>query len=131
MKNANENVEIMEDDEIVTLYDDNNEPVDFYEVACVEYKDDYYALLEPVEEMEGLEDGDVLIFKLEEQEDGTDLFVPVEDEALLNEVFDEYMKAVADHECDCGCEDCDGDCDGDCEDNCDCGCGHDGCDCGN
>lgn len=29
MKNANENVEIMEDDEIVTLYDDNNEPVDF------------------------------------------------------------------------------------------------------
>ena len=131
MKNANENVEIMEDDENVTLYDDNNEPVDFYEVACVEYKDDYYALLEPVEEMEGLEDGDVLIFKLEEQEDGTDLFVPVEDEALLNEVFDEYMKAVADHECDCGCEDCDGDCDGDCEDNCDCGCGHDGCDCGN
>ncbi len=102
MKNANENVEIMEDDEIVTLYDDNNEPVDFYEVACVEYKDDYYALLEPVEEMEGLEDGDVLIFKLEEQEDGTDLFMPVEDETLLNEVFDEYLKAVADHECDCG-----------------------------
>ena len=33
MKNANENVEIMEDDEIVTLYDDNNAPVDFYEVA--------------------------------------------------------------------------------------------------
>ena len=121
MKNANENVEIMEDDEIVTLYDDNNEPVDFYEVACVEYKDDYYALLEPVEEMEGLEDGDVLIFKLEEQEDGTDLFMPVEDETLLNEVFDEYLKAVADHECDCGCEDCDGECD--CEGehhDCDC-----------
>ena len=122
MKNANENVEIMEDDEIVTLYDVNNEPVDFYEVACVEYKDDYYALLEPVEEMEGLEDGDVLIFKLEEQEDGTDLFMPVEDETLLNEVFDEYLKAVADHECDCGCEDCDGECD--CEGehhDCDCG----------
>ena len=122
MKNANENVEIMEDDEIVTLYDDNNEPVDFYEVACVEYKDDYYALLEPVEEMEGLEDGDVLIFKLEEQEDGTDLFMPVEDETLLNEVFDEYLKAVADHEYDCGCEDCDGECD--CEGehhDCDCG----------
>ena len=122
MKNANENVEIMEDDEIVTLYDDNNEPVDFYEVACVEYKDDYYALLEPVEEMEGLEDGDVLIFKLEEQEDGTDLFMPVEDETLLNEVFDEYLKAVADHECDCGCEDCDG--------KCDCEGEHHDCDCG-
>ena len=73
-------------------------------------------------EMEGLEDGDVLIFKLEEQEDGTDLFMPVEDETLLNEVFDEYLKAVADHECDCGCEDCDGECD--CEGehhDCDCG----------
>ncbi len=125
MKKENENVEIMEDDEIVTLYDDDDQPVDFYEVACVEYEDEYYALLEPVEEMEGIEEGEVLIFKLEEQEDGTDMFMPVDDEQLLNAVFDEYIKAAADHDCDCG--DCEGHCD--CTDE-HCSCGEDHCGCG-
>ncbi|MFR1564895.1 MAG: DUF1292 domain-containing protein [Christensenellales bacterium] len=125
MKKENENVEIMEDDEIVTLYDDDDQPVDFYEVACVEYEDEYYVLLEPVEEMEGIEEGEVLIFKLEEQEDGTDMFMPVDDEQLLNAVFDEYIKAAADHDCDCG--DCEGHCD--CTDE-HCSCGEDHCGCG-
>ena len=110
MKNENENVEIIEDDAIVTLYDDKNNPVDFYEVACVEYENDFYALLEPVEEMEGIEEGEVLIFKLEEQEDGEDLFVPVESEELLNAVFEEYLRVASDHECDGGCEHCAGEC---------------------
>ena len=114
-----ENVELIDDD-IITLYDDNNKPVEFYQVACVEYEDEFYALLQPVEPMEGLGEDEALIFKLVEQEDDdSDLFVPVEDEELLNAVFDEYLRAVADDACGCGCHDCD--CDGDCD------CDHDGC----
>lgn len=119
MKNENENVEIIEDDEIVTLYDDDNQPVDFYEVAVVEYEDDYYALLEPVEEMEGIEEGEVLIFKLEEQEDGTDMFIPVDDEELLNAVFEEYLRTAEDG-CGCGCEDCEDECEHEHHCHCDC-----------
>lgn len=119
MKNENENVEIIEDDEIVTLYDDDNQPVDFYEVAVVEYEDDYYALLEPVEEMEGIEEGEVLIFKLEEQDDGTDMFIPVDDEELLNAVFEEYLRTAEDG-CGCGCEDCDDECEHEHHCHCDC-----------
>ena len=118
-----ENVELIDDD-IITLYDDDNKPVEFYQVACVEYEDEFYALLQPVEPMEGLGEDEALIFRLVEQEDGeSDLFVPVEDEELLNAVFDEYLRASADEECGCGCHDCgDGcDCDGDCD------CDHDGC----
>ena len=118
-----ENVELIDDD-IITLYDDNNKPVEFYQVACVEYEDEFYALLQPVEPMEGLGEDEALIFKLVEQEDDdSDLFVPVEDEELLNAVFDEYLRAVADDACGCGCHDCgdDCDCDGDCD------CDHDGC----
>lgn len=118
-----ENVELIDDD-IITLYDDDNKPVEFYQVACVEYEDEFYALLQPVEPMEGLGEDEALIFRLVEQEDGeSDLFVPVEDEELLNAVFDEYLRASADEESCCGCHDCgDGcDCDGDCD------CDHDGC----
>ena len=111
MKNEHENVDIIEEDEIVTLYDDNEQPVDFYEVAVVEYENDFYALLEPVEEMEGIEEGEVLIFKLEEQDDGTDMFLPVDDEELLDKVFEEYLRTAED--CGCGCDECD--------DGCDCG----------
>ena len=130
-----ENVELI-DDEVITLYDDNNKPVEFYQVACVEYEDEFYALLQPVEPLEGLGEDEALVFKMVEQEDGdSDLFVPVEDEELLNAVFNEYLIAVAAQEEGCSCcghDGCDCDHDGCGHDGCDCdhdGCGHDGCDC--
>ena len=106
MAEHDENVEIMDEDEVVTLYDDNGEPVDFYEVACVEYEGGYYALLEPVEEMEGVEEGEVFIFKIEEsdKENEEDKFIPVEDEALLDAVFEEYLRVAED--CGCDCDEC-------------------------
>lgn len=125
-----ENVEIIDDDEILTLYDEDNKPVQFRQVACVEYQDEFYALVQPVKPMDGLGEDEAIIFKLEEQDDDTDLFLPVDDEELLEAVFNEYLRSVSDEEgCCCGhCHDdgCECDCDG--EDECDCGecdCGHD------
>ncbi|MCM1367465.1 MAG: DUF1292 domain-containing protein [Roseburia sp.] len=115
-------VEIIDDDEVITLYDDDNKPVKFYEVACVEYQGEFYALLQPVEPIEGLGEDEALIFKVREEDEDNDVFEPVTDESVLEAVFDEYLKAVAEAE--------DGCCD---DDGCDCGCehehGHD-CDCG-
>ena len=110
MKEKFENVEIIDGEEIVTLYDDDDNATEFYEIAVVEYEGDFYALLQPVEELEGVEEGDVLIFRVEEEEEGNDRFMNVEDENVLNAVFEEFMRAVADHECGCGCDDCDGHC---------------------
>ena len=114
---SNENVELI-DVEVITLYDDKDQPVDFHEVACVQYEEEYYALLQPVKPMDGLAEDEALIFKLVEQPDGeSDLFVPVEDEAVLEAVFEEYLRAVAD--CECGCDCGDGECEHhhcDCED---------------
>ena len=121
-----ENVEIIDDDEILTLYDEDNKPVQFRQVACVEYKDEFYALVQPVEPMEGLGEDEAIIFKLEEQDDDTDLFLPVEDEDLLEAVFNEYLRSVSDDDCCCG--HCHDDCDCDDEHDCDCGecdCDHD------
>lgn len=114
--NQEENVELI-DDEVITLYDDNNNPVDFHEVAVVEYQGEFYALLQPVEPMEGLEEDDGIIFKVVQTDDDTDTFEPVMDEELLDAVFNEYLKAEAEFcdDCDCGCDD----------DGCDCeGCHH-------
>ena len=95
-----ENVEIFDGDRIVTLHNDANEPTDFYEIACVEYENEFYSLLQPVEAMDGIADDEVIIFKLQEddQDPETDLFLPVEDEKLLEKVFEEYMRNAVDEE---------------------------------
>lgn len=106
----NDKVQLINDDEIITLTAEDGTQVDFYEIAVVEHEDELYAILEPASELDDIEEGEVLIFKIEENEDENaedDIFTVVEDEQLLQAVFDEYMKAVAA----CNSEDCGG-CDG-------------------
>lgn len=129
MDNKNENVEIFDEEEIITLYDENDNAVDFVEVACVEYEENFYALLQPVEPVEGIGEDEVIICKLEPQDDETELITPLTDEDLMEKVFDAYLKAAADGECGCGCG-CEGDCDCDCDDDCDCENGDHKCGCG-
>ena len=123
-----DNVEIFDETSIVTLYDDEQHPVDFYEIAGVEYNDKLYELLQPTEPMEGLEDNEVIIFEVQQgvnEEEST--FLPIGDEDLLNEVFAEYVKVVSDLDGGCDCCGCGDDCD--CDDECEgetgeCHCGH-------
>ncbi len=127
------NVELI-DDETITLYDDDGKPVKFCEVACVEYQGEFYAFLQPVEKMEGVEEDDAFIFKVREEDEETDVFEPVTDDSIREAVFNEYLNAVAEAESGCDC-DCDCDCDHDCCDDDECDCdrehGHDGrCGCG-
>lgn len=130
-ENTEKDVELIDDDdEIIILYDDDNKPVKFFEVACIEYKGEFYALMQPVEPMEGLGEDEALIFKVREEDEDNDVFEPVTDESVLDAVFNEYLNAVAEADgcgCGCGCgdEDCE-ECDHDgCDEHgCDCGCGH-------
>ena len=85
-------------DDVITLYDEHNKPVPFYQIACVEFDDEFYALLQPVEKNIGVAEDEVVIFRLEEEDEENDLFLPVGDEKLLQKIFDEYLKAVADAE---------------------------------
>lgn len=109
---ADEKVQLIDDDEIITLFDEDDNPMDFYEVAVVEYRDELYALLQPAEEIEGIAEDEVLIFKIGGKEDGEpenedeDYFYPVEDEAVQEAVFEEYLRATADADA------CSGDCAG-------------------
>ena len=121
-KQNEKDVEVFDEDEVITLTDDEGNPVDFYEVACIEYKGEFYALMQPVEPMEGLGEDEALIFKVREEDEDNDVFEPVFDEAILDAVFNEYLNAMAEAEgCDCDCEDCGDDCH---HHDCDCGCGH-------
>jgi len=129
--------EIDSDDGIVQLINEDGEALDFFFVASLDYKGDWYAFFQPAEEMEDIDDDEIVIFKVVENEDGEDTFEPIEDEALLDEVYEEYVKlhqeylengGGCDDDCCCGHHhhdhdcDCDCDCEGECDDDCDCDC---------
>lgn len=116
------NVEIFDDGEVITLFDDKEKPVNFTQVACVDYEGEFFALLQPAEKIEGISEDEVVIFKLQEGKDN-DMFVPVDSEELLNKVFEQYLKAAADeNSCSCGECDCHEDsCEDDDETECGCG----------
>lgn len=118
----NENCEIFDEEDIITLQDEEGHPIKFIEVACVEYENNFYVLLSPAEQVEGIGEDEVIVCKLEDQDDETQLIVPLQDEELMQKVFDEYLRTA--DECDCDCEDCHGDCDCD---ECDCEHEHDHC----
>ena len=102
-----EKVQLIDDEEIITLFDEEDKPMDFYEVAVVEYEGELYALLQPAEEIDGIADDEVVIFRIEETEgEDDDFFYPVEDEAVQEAVFEEYLRATSDGECDESCEGC-------------------------
>lgn len=86
------------EDDIVELTTDDGKKLKFYFVGSIEYKGKAYSAFEPAEEIEGVSEDDLIIFELAEgDEDGADL-LPVEDEALLDEVFEEFCRVLEEDE---------------------------------
>lgn len=82
-----------ENENYITLTDDNGEDVSFEILDTVEYKERLFAVLLP---FESEEDEVVILEILPAEAPEYDDFVSVEDENLLNEVFEEFKKAHAD-----------------------------------
>lgn len=107
-----QNEEEIGDDEVVQLVTEDGETLDFFFVASIEYKGEWFAFFQPAEPMADIEEDEIVIFKIAE-ENGEDIFEPIEDEKLLDEVYDEYVKLHSEYfdekegidvRCECGCE---------------------------
>lgn len=88
-----ENINNIPDEEVnenyITLTDDNGEDVSFEMLGTVEYQDRLFAVLLPFDE----DDDGVVILELVPTDDPEyDEFLGIDDEALLNEVFEEFKK---------------------------------------
>lgn len=86
-----DNKELSGPNPIVELIDEDGRTVRFEHVCTVPYEGDEYVLLSPLDEVEGVEDDEVVILRIEPGED-EDAYVGIEDEELLDAVFDQYMK---------------------------------------
>ncbi len=98
------------EDEIVELTDESGKKMKFYHVGTIEFKNAYYAAFQPAEEIEGVDDDELIIFEVADGEGEESELLPIEDQDLLDDVYEEFCR-VLDEEEECGCDD---DCDCDC-----------------
>ena len=93
--NNNYNEESEEINNIIVLNDENGEEVPFEFLDLIEYDGEEYVVLLPVEEDE--EADEVVILKLEDTEsEDEESYVSVDDEEVLNAVFDMFKEKFKD-----------------------------------
>ena len=84
----------MEMDNIIELVDENDNPIRFEHIMTVQYGGDDYILLAPVDPTEDMEDDEVLVLKIDNDENGDEIYVSVEDDDLVQKVFEKYLEIV-------------------------------------
>ena len=94
-----ENYEVEELDNVVILNDENGNEVKFEFLDLVELDDEEYVVLLPVSEEGEEEEGEVVILKIEDTDDENseeESYVSIEDEEILNKVFDIFKEKFKD-----------------------------------
>ena len=86
------------EDDIVTLLSADGEEVDFVEIAGIAHKGNFYAILQPVELLEGMDDDEALVFEVVRNADGSDGFNVVLDDEIIDAVFEEYNRLLEESE---------------------------------
>ncbi len=84
-----------EEEEIIELVDDEGKIIKFRLLDVTEYKGEKYTLLLAAEPNDEVADDEVVIFRYNEEEQTLD---PIEDDNLLQEVFDFYQNEDLDED---------------------------------
>ena len=90
-----ENEELLNEEEevsILTLTDENGQDVNFEYLDCLEYQGVEYLVLLP----EGDEAGELVILQVEPVDEETENYLAVEDEAVLNTVYEMFKEKFKD-----------------------------------
>lgn len=82
----------LDSENIVELVDDEGNAVLFEHLMTLEHKGGVYICLAPAEPMDDVAEDELVIMKIEQDEDGNDVYSTVESEQELNEVFEKYLE---------------------------------------
>jgi hypothetical protein len=81
-----------EEDDIIVLYnEETDKDEEFYELATLDVDGKWYIVMKPVEQLPDIADDEVLIYEIIEDKEGNSNFAPIEDDAILEKVFNEFI----------------------------------------
>lgn len=81
-------------DDIITLTSENNEEIDFVNIAQIVYRSKIYAILQPVELLDGMDEDEAFVFEVKTDEEGQNSFTIVTDGEIIDEVFNRYNQLL-------------------------------------
>lgn len=93
-----EELDLQDEDSIVTLTSADGEEVDFVEIAGIALRGSFYVILQPVELLEGMGEDEALVFKVSQDRNGEEHFNIELDEEIIGQVFDEYYRLLDEQE---------------------------------
>ena len=88
----NENLIPEEEVSILTLTDENGQDVEFEYLDCIEYQGKEYLVLMPADD----ESGEIVILEVEPVDEENENYLSVQDENLLNEVYEIFKEKYKD-----------------------------------
>ncbi len=96
-KDLEESPEEMESN-IVELTDEDGVTTEFEYLSTIEHKGESYVVLLAPQEEENEEEGEVVILKIQKDENGEDTYVSCDDEEIEEEVFELFMEEMEEEE---------------------------------
>lgn len=81
-------------DQPITLYDEENKAVKFEQVAIIPENENIYAILKPIDDLDGVADDEAIVFLVDFDEDGNSMLVIEQDEKTAITVFDKYYQLL-------------------------------------
>ena len=91
----NENHELdMERENIIELVDEEGNEVNFEHLMTLEHEGKAYICLVPVEPMDDVEEDELVIMRIETDEEGNDFYATIDDDDELDAVFEKYLEIV-------------------------------------
>lgn len=92
-QNHDETPEELEE-HIVTLQDEDGNDITFDHLMTLEFEGASYILLEAQQDMEDCLQGESILLRIDQDENGDDLYVTIEDEQEYTTVFERCMQAM-------------------------------------
>lgn len=92
--NDNVNFTDTEKEGVITLTTAEGEDVDFLEIAVIPHDGNFYAILQPIELLAGMEEDDALVFKVTRTPDDEANFELELDEEAIEAVFEIYNQLL-------------------------------------
>ena len=84
--------EEMEEDDIVELIDEDGQSVRFEHLMTLEHEGELYVMLTALEATPDTDEDEVFILRIEKDAQGEDCYVTVDDENILQAVFEKFVR---------------------------------------
>ena len=84
--------ENMDQENLVELVDEEGNEVTFEHLMTLEHKGNNYICLVPAEPMEDVEEDELVIMRIETDEEGNDYYATIDSDEELEDVYNKYLE---------------------------------------